>query len=152
MDCFFYNTGGEDGMIDQPRPRYGMMIDQRFAVVSGSRQEYGELLRKLSPEDILLMYENGVGIVAVGRVLEHWNEVSHSDPVYYTPRELAGFDHKYEYRIAVDWFIDLSQSPISVKEAKERIGFISPQPLQRIVKGRAKAEALIDEIRTRHRR
>lgn len=99
------------------------------------------------------MYENGVGIVAFGRVLEQWDERGHTHPLYYTPREVANFTTgKHEYRIAVDWFIDLSQSPISIEQARDRIGFISSRTLQRIVKGRAKVEDLIDELRTTHGR
>lgn len=146
MEYFFYNT--DAGVIkDEPRPRFGVLIDGRFAAVGGDRKKYGEQLGKLSPDDILLMYENLVGIVAVGRVLERWNESTYCDPLYYTQREitlLTGGAH--EYRIAVDWFIDISHSPISVQQLRELLGYTPRGTVKKIVEHRAKIEKLINDI------
>jgi hypothetical protein len=146
MEYFFYNT--DAGVIkDEPRPRFGVLIDGRFAAVGGDRKKYGEQLGKLSPDDILLMYENLVGIVAVGRVLERWDESTYSDPLYYTQREitlLTGGAH--EYRIAVDWFIDISYSPISVQQLRELLGYTPRGTVKKIVEHRAKIEKLINDI------
>lgn len=150
MEYFFYNT--DAGVIkDEPRPRFGVLIDRSFAAVGGDRQKYGEQLDQLSPDDILLMYENTVGIVAVGRVLEHWDGVTHNDSLYYTEREkelLTG--GAYEYRIAVDWFIDTSHTPISVKQLIKIIGYNPRGTVQKIVKNRTEIENLIAQILGTH--
>jgi hypothetical protein len=146
MEYFFYNTDA-DVIKDEPRPRFGVLIDGKFAAVGGDRKKYGEQLGKLSPDDILLMYENLVGIVAVGRVLERWDESTYSDPLYYTRREITLFTGgAHEYRIAVDWFIDISHSPISVQQLRELLGYTPRGTVKKIVEHRAKVENLIKDI------
>jgi len=87
------------------------------------------------------MYENGLGVVAVGTVLEHWDQKSHELPLYYLPGD-GGFDH--EYRIKVDWFLDLSEKPIRVQDLKQRAS--TPRgAIDRIVKWRAEVENMIEE-------
>ena len=146
MNYFFYNTDSS-AIIDVPRPRFGVLIDGKFAAVGGDRKKFGEQLGKLSPDDILLMYENLVGIVAVGRVLEHWDEVTHSNSLYYSKREMKLLTGgAFEYRIAVDWFIDLSKSPISVHQLRELLGYTPRGTIKKIVEHRAKIEKLLKEF------
>jgi len=148
MDYFFYNTDS-NAIIDEPKPRFGVLIESKFAAVGGDRQKFGEQLGKLNPDDILLMYENLVGIVALGRVLESWDEVTHSDSLYYTQREMALLTGgAYEYRIAVDWFINISNSPFRLKQLRELLGYTPRGTIKKIVKYRDKVERLISEIRS----
>jgi hypothetical protein len=101
MEYFFYNTDA-NALSEQPRPRFPVLIHGGFAAVGGDRQQFGEQLGQLAPDDILLMYENGVGVVAVGRVRERWDGVSHTTPQYYKPPEMSGLTGgPHEYRIAV---------------------------------------------------
>src|SRR5262245_23777297 len=100
MALYFYITdfsamGGEH--------RHQILIEKGFAATSGELR-FGETLARLKPGDVLLMYENGIGIVAVGTVLEPWDQKSHKPPRYYVPT-VSGFDH--EFRIKVDWSTDL---------------------------------------------
>ena len=120
MDYFFYNT--DAGSIrDQPKPRYHVMIKGGFAAAGGARK-YGERFEQLSRYDVLLMYENRVGIVAIGTVKERWDGISHTTPWYYTSREMKHLDGgASEYRIPVDWH-DHLQNPITVKAIKNRLG------------------------------
>ena len=75
------------------------------------------------------MYENKVGVVAVGRVQERWNGVSHTSPWYYTPAEMETLTGgAFEYRIAVDWFLDLSAQPVTVETLMELRGNSGPAP------------------------
>ena len=148
MEYFFYNTDSR-AIIDKPKPRFNVLINQKFAAVGGDRKKFGEQLSDLSPDDILLMYENLVGIVAVGRVLEYWDKITHSDSLYYNEREkklLTG--GAYEYRIAVDWIFDLSLTPFSVQHLMKLIGYNPRGTIQKIVKSRAEIENLIAEIRS----
>ena len=119
------------------------MIEKGFAATRGPIT-YGEDLRMLGPNDVLLMYENGLGVVAVGRVLERWDEKIHSEPLYYVPNE-SGLDR--EYRIKVEWFLDLSKDPITASQLKKSIGWISSQAVQKIVTAKANVEKLVEERR-----
>jgi hypothetical protein len=146
MDYFFYNTDSS-AIIDKPRPRFCVLIDRKIAAVGGDRKKFGEQLRKLSPNDILLMYENLIGIVAVGRVLELWDEVTHNDSLYYTNHEMKLLTGgAFEYRIAVDWFIDLSHTPFSVQQLRELLGYTPRGTIKKIVEHRAKIETFIRKI------
>jgi len=113
MNYFFYNTDAR-ALLDAPSSRFNMLIEKGFAVVGGDRQQFGEQLAQLAEGDILLMYQNRVGVVAVGKVKESWDGVSHTDYLYYTAREMQLTNGVHEYRIAVDWFLDLSSSPIGL--------------------------------------
>ena len=122
MNYFFYNTDAR-ALREDPRPRFRVLIDSGFAAAGGDRK-YGEQFGKLKPDDILLMYENEVGVVAIGRVLEHWDGVAHDTPQYYRPAEMSGLDGgDHEYRISVDWFIDLTHVPFSIEEIRRRFGY-----------------------------
>src|SRR5262245_35751232 len=61
MDYYFYNTNSNQ--LIEPRPRFHTLITNGLAVTGGDRS-YGELLSQLTPGDTLLMYENGIGVVA----------------------------------------------------------------------------------------
>jgi hypothetical protein len=142
MDYFFYNTDANSLSRDG---RFPILIKGGFAATSGPRR-FGEKLDRLSPGDAVLMYENGRGVVAVGIVCEHWDRKTHRPPLYYQPGD-DGFDH--EYRIEVDWFLDLSDNPVSVKELKQRAS--TPRgAINRIVKWRHEIEAIIEERSTPH--
>jgi hypothetical protein len=144
-DYFYFNT---DSRSLVGSPRFHKLINGGFAATSGDRS-YGEQLGQLAPGDILLMYENNIGAVAVGTVLEPWDGKSHSSLRYYVSAAEIGEDG-HEYGIKVDWFLDLSENPIGIQELRERVGFISPKPIQKIVKAtdevaRMIAERLSDE-------
>jgi hypothetical protein len=127
MDYFFYNTDA-NALSEQPRPRFKVLIEQGFAAVGGDRQHFDEQLGQLAPDDVLLMYENGVGVVAVGRVRERWDGLSHTSPQYYKLAEMSGLTGgPYEYRIAVGWFLDLSDSPIEIEQLRERLSYFPAQ-------------------------
>jgi hypothetical protein len=147
MDYFFYNTDAR-ALSEQPRPRFRVLIDQGFAAVGGDRHRFGEQLGQLVPDDVLLMYENGVGVVAVGRVRERWDGVSHTTPRYYKPAEMGGLTGgPHEYRIAVEWFLDVSSSPIGLERLRERLGYTPRGAVRRIVKQRTAAARIVEESR-----
>jgi hypothetical protein len=131
-----------------------VLIAGSFAAAGGDRERYGEQFRQLASGDTLLMYENGVGVVAVGRVLEEWDGVTHATPQYYQPAELGDLDGgPYEYRIPVKWFLDLSGAPIDIERLRERFGYkqgATPTrgTIDKIVKQRDEVAALIEEART----
>lgn len=144
-DYFFYNTDA-GSVTEPPRPRFPVLIAGGFAAVGGDRRQYGEQFSQLAPGDVLLMYENGVGVLAVGRVRERWDGVSHSEPRYYRPGEMGGLTGgPYEYRIAVEWFLDLSDAPVSVEELRRRLGYNPRGAVQRVVGQRAEVARMVEE-------
>jgi hypothetical protein len=148
MDYFYYNTDVRS-IRHEPRPRYPVLIQQGFAAVGGDYEKYGGQFRQLNPGDVLLMYENGVGVVAIGEVQEKWDGASHSEPRYYHPDETVDLTGgTSEYRIAVDWFLDLSAAPVSVTTLHDRIGFTAPQAVQKIGKGKLNTAQLVAELLT----
>src|SRR5947209_20168531 len=94
MALFFYNTDDGDSR---------KLIKRGFAVTGGPRK-FGKQLGQLRRLDTLLMYENGTGIVAIGRVREEGDRKSHKD-VWYYPQD------SHEYRIRVKWFRYLYVKP-----------------------------------------
>ncbi|MSR48406.1 MAG: hypothetical protein EXS13_15325, partial [Planctomycetes bacterium] len=148
MNYFFVNSDA-NSLRDPPRPRYPILLERGFFAAGGDRAKYGEQLRVLDSGDVVLLYENGVGVVAVGTVLEPWDGVSHPSPLYYTASELRGFDSSAsaEFRVAVDWFLDLSAAPIGVATLVERLGYNPRKVIHRIVAKRPAIASLIEEYR-----
>jgi HNH endonuclease len=149
MNYYFYNTDAAS-ITGPPRPRFCILIDEGFAAAGGDKQRFGEQFRQLEKDDILLMYENGTGVVAVGRVLEPWDGKPHSFPRYYTTaemRNLTGGPH--EYRIKVEWFLDRSANPVTLGALRHRFhstGFTPRRTVRRIIKYRHEIQAMLDEV------
>src|SRR5262249_59588832 len=86
-----------------------------------------------------------------GRVRERWDGVSHTTPRYYRPTELSGLDvAPHEYRVAVEWFLDLTKSPIGIEQMRERFGYkpgatVTRGTIDRIVRQREAVARLIEE-------
>jgi hypothetical protein len=144
---FFYNTDA-DAIFEQPKPRFRVLIDQGFAAVGGDRKKFGEQFKDLEPSDILLMYEDEIGVVAVGKVQNRWDGLANDQPLYYFPAELQKLKSgPYEYRISVDWFLDLSDSPIGVKDLKNHLGYTPRGAVKKILRHHAEVERMIEELR-----
>ncbi len=121
MQYYFYNTDDE-WIIGSPR--FHNLINGGFAAVGGDKKKIGEQFRQLKQDDVLMMYENKVGVVAIGRVIEAWDGIQHTQSRYYTPEETARFaDGPFEYRIKVEWFRDLSNDPLTPKLIRQSLGF-----------------------------
>lgn len=143
MNYFFYNTGNRPSTLKGRKRDFRILIRKGLAVTGGD-PIYGEKLGCLSKGDTLLMYENKIGIVAIGAVRERWDRKTHSDPVY-TLDEL-----RREYRLNVNWFLDLSDTPISLEELNRRTGYgAAPRgTVRRIVESRPEFERLIEELQS----
>jgi len=140
MNYYFYNTDARS-LRGERRPH--LLIELGLAVTGGPTA-FGEQLRQLEPGDRVLMYENGVGIAAVGDVLESWDGQAHRVPVYYVLGKSL-IDPEREYRIRVNWFLDLTGSPVSVQDVKKRLGYQPRGAVKQIVKWRAEVEKIIAE-------
>ena len=110
-------------------------IEHNLAFTSGN-ETYGKKLGKLEPNDICFMYANEYGVVAVGRVLCHWDYTGHEG------NQRIIYCAETEYRISVKRFIRLDHNPIRPADLKDIIGYQPVQTLQRITKPGA-AEQLL---------
>ena len=148
MDYYFFNTDARS-IKGLPRPRFPVLIDRGFAAIGGDRQRFGEQFRQLKKDDVLLMYENRAGVVAVGRVRERWDRKSHTEPRYYNTEEMGGLTGgAYEYRVKVDWR-DLSDSPIRLKDLRDRLRsphFTPRGAVRKIIRRRAEVERMVEEL------
>src|SRR5262249_52972929 len=129
MAFFFYNTDDGD---------YHKLIKRGYAVTGGPRK-FGKQLEQLRGLDTLLMYENGTGVVAIGRVREEWDRKAHKNVWYYP-------DDPHEYRVKVKWYRDLSDSPISIARLKRALGYQPRWAVRRIRKRAAEIAKLIGQF------
>ncbi|MBL8424532.1 MAG: hypothetical protein JNK06_13710 [Candidatus Accumulibacter phosphatis] len=141
MAYYYVNTEARNLPGQAP---HEIWLREGYAFVSG--EPYGPRLGGLNPGDILFMYVNGRGVMAVGQVLEHCDGRPVDPPLVYLPAQGP------EFRIAVDWFLNLFDNPITAAELREIIGWISRQAVQHIGDDEA-AEQLVEYARRReHRR
>jgi hypothetical protein len=145
VSYFFYNTDAR-ALSDEPRPRFHHLFNLAVAVAGGDRR-YGERFDQLQPADVLLMYENGIGVVGLGAVMERWDGISHKTAVYYTANEMNNLDGgANEYRIQVEWFADLSNTPITVDETRKLFGNTPRGVVRRIVEKRSEVAVLVEKL------
>ena len=137
MDYYYINTEAKNFGGKSPDK---IWLKERSAFVSG--EEYGPKLGRLNPGDICFMYVNGCGVMAVGKVLEHWSGQRSEPPRVYTDPQ----DPIPEYRISVDWFLTFQHNPISARVLRDIVGWTSSQAMQRITNQEA-AERLLHYAR-----
>jgi len=145
MDYFFINTDA-----DSFKGRHDLSTwFKRKLAFTGGEYSFGQQLAQLKPGDICLMYENRIGVVGMGRVLEKWNRKAYDAPIYYVGQDAVGRDgidqNGFEYRVSVDWFCDLRSSPISLGEIKNRFGYVPRGAVKRIVKHQEQVKGMVAE-------
>lgn len=138
VNYWFYNT---DANAFGGRSASQRLIKRGFAVTGGA-QKFGDLLAKLDTGDTLLMYENMVGVLAVGTIVKRWDGKAHENTWYYGPNE------PHEYRIATDWYLDFTADPIDYKVLRDAVGYTPRGALRRDLNRHAEIETLISEYAT----
>ena len=137
MAYYFLNTDAKSLGRVSPHDKW---IKHGFAFTGGPIV-YGKKLGRLSPGDICLMYANLIGMVAIGRVLEEWDGKTYTSPIVYTSPH-----YDEEYRIRVDWYLDLRKNPIAPSKLIQVLGWNPRVSVQRVRKEEAKIVALVEEI------
>lgn len=132
--CWFVNT---DEKSVKNIKSYDLWFTHGMAFSGGDWEKYGLPLGNLKPLDILFMYHNRIGIVGVGRVLEFWDRQCYEDKLLY-----QSYDYS-EYRIRVDWNIDLRASPV---DPRLEFGYVPRVFLQRIVGKRNIARDFVSRL------
>ncbi len=141
MAYYFINTNANSLGDVSPHNKW---IESGFAFTGGSI-EYGEKLGRLSRGDICLMYANRIGVVAIGRVHEAWDGRTYTSPIVYVP---PYYDR--EYRIKVDWYLDLRNDPISPTTLIRVLGWNPRFSVQRVRNDEARIAELVDRIEKDH--
>jgi hypothetical protein len=144
MDYYFYNTDA-GSVFDPSRTRFQILIDRQFAAIGGA--PIGEKFRQLKINDVLLMYENKVGVVAVGIVQESWDGNKFTNPWYYTSEEMPKLTGgAFEYRIKVEWVRVPIDKPITLKYLRQLFGskgFTPRGTIKKIIKYRIEIEEML---------
>ena len=116
----FINTDATSLGGASPHDRW---IEYGKAFTGGDRR-FAAKLARLNVGCTLLMWANGLGVVAVGRVAAAWDGKTHTQPQIYK----APF-YDVEYRISVDWYLDLRDAPIGSAE----LGFNPRQSVENVI-------------------
>jgi hypothetical protein len=146
MDYYIYNTDVKY-LKGKTQGRFRKLIDGNFAA-SGGPRHYGENFNKPKINDVLLMYVNKIGIVAVGKVQEQWDGNSYTSPLYYTMEEIKAFGSgAFEYRIRVNWYQDFSDKPITAEHMRQSLVPIPPRAFSKI-KLKDKVEEMLRKLQT----
>jgi len=126
MNYYFFNTDSDDGDARKDFRTCDLWFDNNMAFSGNNWEKYGLPLRRLKPADICLMYHNRIGIVGVGRVLENWDEHP-----YKNNKLVYIYNHFAEYRLSVDWYIDIRDNPV---DSLSEFGYVPPRFLTQILK------------------
>ena len=145
MNYYYINTD-RDALNYSPHAKW-IKHDRAFTsgYTSDDYERYGvRVLGKLEPGDMLFMYVSGCGVVAAGWVCEAWDRRAYMDR-----GRLIYQDTIYtEYRIGVDWCLNVIDHPMRPDDLRKIIGWTPVRTLQRIA-DTAKAEQLFEAIQNR---
>ena len=135
MAIYLINTDAKSIGGESPHQKW---LENGIATTGGPIK-YGNKLGRLAAGDILVAYVSGVGVVAVGRVVSTWDGITYESEqlVYRPPYE------DLEYRIKVDWILNISRYPINKSLVRHRLGW---NPLGTLQEVRKDKECLIEMI------
>ena len=114
--------------------RYGL-------VLTDGAMEYEEQFRQLAVGDIVLIYANHLGVVAIGSVAGRWNDVADDSAA-----ADGGSNDGTKRVIRVVWLKDLRDHPLSPEKLLLIIGWEPRQAVQRITKGLELIQGLVADL------
>jgi predicted HNH restriction endonuclease len=135
MATYFVNT---DAVSNAGSSLHDEWIKRGVAVTGGGEKWRRDLMR-IRRDDSVLMYANGVGVVAQGVALDDEVIDVGSDQVV-NPAE------KIEYHKRVRWDLDLTREPISPAELRRVLGWAPVNAVQHVVKGEDALAAYIRSL------
>jgi hypothetical protein len=118
---YFLNTD----RTNLPRSPHDIWFQKGLAVTAAS-DRYDDLLTQLRVGDTIFMYVNGEGLLGVGRVAKKWDGTEHYPPLVYRDSGIS------EYRVRVQWALDLRSRPISPAQLRELGASPPPRAIQRV--------------------
>lgn len=119
---YFFNTEAKSFGGVSPHDQW---LAYGRACTSG-RIIYGRILGLLEPGDVCFMYVNKKGVMAVGRVLKHWDGQAHNPPLIHRN------DNRPEYQMEVDWYLTLLGNSISPTALRGVVGHTPRHAVERI--------------------
>lgn len=123
MEIFIVNTDTVDGTS-----RHRAWIEREVVVTDG-KAKYRKSLSRVRTGDTVVLYENGIGIVALGTALDDGLvDVQGEDRL--NKKEVV------EYHKRVKWELDLRANPITRAELIQLLGQGPMQAVQMVVKGK----------------
>jgi hypothetical protein len=135
MAYWFFNT---DKAARGDARTCDLWFEHGLAFSGGDWEKYAKPLEKLNLRDHCLMYHNGLGIVGVGRVIEKWDHKRYSDKLLYNDDSFS------EYRLRVDWYLDLRTNPL---DPQTEFGYGPPSKfLQQIVNDETVVAMLVSRL------
>ena len=139
MNYYSINTNAKE-MGYSPHEDW-IRLSHAFVSDEPEDRTYVEKLEKFEPKDILFMYVNGSGIIAVGEVLKPCDGRQYtSDDRWIQKYALPEYQHYTESRIPVKW-CPFENNPISYTDWMAITGLIPNQTVIHI-KNHEKAEQL----------
>jgi hypothetical protein len=132
---FFVNT---DAVSYRGHSYHDEWMARGIAVTSG-RVLYREKLGAIGCGDTLLMYVNGIGVVAAGTTLDEQARVVEDK------NSLVCKDNEREYHRRVEWHTDLRSTPISPASIKDVCGQTPRHTIQRVRNGEDRLRRLLHE-------
>jgi putative restriction endonuclease len=133
---FFVNT---DAKSNEGESYHDAWVARGIAVTSG-RVKFRQKLARIARGDTVLMYANGVGVVAVGTALDDEVMDVTDENALVSPRE------SIEYHRRVDWHSDLRSAPISGSTLRELCGRAPRQVVERLEKGEGGLLRLVAQL------
>jgi hypothetical protein len=133
---FFVNT---DAKSNEGHSYHDAWVARGIAVTSG-RVKFRQKLARIARGDTVLMYANGLGVVAVGTALDDEVVDVTDSSALVSPRE------SIEYHRQVDWHSDLRSTPISASILSKLCGRAPRQVVERLEKGEAQRQRLAAQL------
>lgn len=127
MEIRFINT---DAKSNDGKSFHDTWISRGIAVASGA-DKYRAKLQNIDPSDILALYVNNIGLIAIGVPIDN-QTFDVTDP----EKIVSPLEGK-EYHRRVDWCVDLRGSPISVDEMRSLGAPPTPHYVRRVSEGKA---------------
>lgn len=136
MEIFFVNT---DAKSNRKHSYHAAWMTRGIAVMSGELTPTRDL-SKIAQGDLVGMYVNEVGIVALGvpldsRIVEisgPGHTVSPTEPI--------------ERHRSMDWLVDLRAAPLSIQELRSLGVTITAPPVRRVVTGKERLAARLKQL------
>lgn len=125
MRLFFVNT---DAISYGGVSRHDDWL-RRSVIITGGDPKYKVAIARIPAGAKVLVYVNGVGVVAVGLVTSG-ETIDVKQPETVNPSE------PIEYHRAVSWLLDLRDNPIDREELKRLLGQGPVQAVQEVLKGK----------------
>lgn len=136
MEVFLVNT---DAKSNRKHSYHAAWIAHGIAVMSGELKTDTDLSR-ISREDLVGMYVNQVGVVALGFALDD-QIVTVSGP-----GQTVSPSEPFERHRRMNWLLDLRSAPLSIQELRRLGVSVTPSPVRRVITGKERLATRLQQM------